>query len=110
MIKYGFGVSDLLHPAKNIALIIFGTMQLYILYRNRKAVQEKSKLEFEERRKSRFHAREKFIQVVNAVASDLQAQRERESRASNNTVEHIHLSERSGPQSRSLYPPLDLKT
>ena len=110
MFKYGFAASDLIHPAKNIALIVFGIMQLYILYRNQKAMQAKSKLEFEERRKSRFHGREKFIQVVNAVTADLQAQRERESRSSNDTVDHIHLSERSGSQSKTVYPPLDMNT
>ena len=41
MFKYGFAASDLIHPAKNIALIVFGIMQLYILYRNQKAMQSK---------------------------------------------------------------------
>ena len=108
MIMYGFAVSDLIHPAKNIALIAFGVMQLYIIVKNHKTMKQKSKWEFEERRKSRFNGKEKFIQVVNAVTSDLQAQRDRvrdrSTRSSENVVEHIHLNE---GQNRATYPPLD---
>ena len=91
MIMYGFAVSDLIHPAKNIALIVFGVMQLHIIVKNHKTMKQNSKRQFEERRKSRFNGKEKFIQVVNAVTSDLQVQREsgrnRSTRLSENAVE-----------------------
>ena len=109
MINYGFAVSDLIHPAKNIMLIVFGLMQLYIIFKNHKTMQQKSKWEFEERRKSRLNGRQKFIQVVNAVTSDLQTQRERDrqSKSSGHTVEHIQLNEEQTTQGRTIYPPLD---
>ena len=39
MIQFGLVVSDIIHPAKNIAMICFGTTQLYIIYVNRKSIK-----------------------------------------------------------------------
>ena len=49
--EFGLQISDLIHPAKNIAMILFGITQLYIIFYNtrasRRAVDE---VKYEERR------------------------------------------------------------
>ena len=43
MILWGFSVSDILHPLKNFALIVFGALQLYIMYRNSRTLHDDAK-------------------------------------------------------------------
>jgi len=51
---YGFDVSDLIHPVKNIAMIIFDCTQLYIIHRTIKDVKaNKAEPTFKQKRRSR---------------------------------------------------------
>ena len=51
---YGFDVSDLIHPVKNVAMIIFDCTQLYIIHRTVKDVKDnKTRPKFKEKRISR---------------------------------------------------------
>ncbi len=43
LIEHDFRGSDLIHPLKNSAFILFGLLQLYIIHRNQKTLKEKAR-------------------------------------------------------------------
>ena len=54
LVMYGFEVSDLIYPVKNIGMIFFGATQLYIMYANKKLRKANQKARFSENRVSKY--------------------------------------------------------
>ncbi len=54
MAQYGLDVSDIIHPTKNIALIIFGIIQVYIIHKNSKEPQLKNQKTYVKNRCERY--------------------------------------------------------
>ncbi len=50
MVQYGLDVSDIIHPIKNLALIIFGIIQVYIISKNQKEAKLQKKKKYCEHR------------------------------------------------------------